>query len=99
MRRSSCDYKLTTSCARVYKDSNCEDTSSGLRVDEGETGWVGYEYNDDVTSIRVRYGCTFTGFEHKYKGGYSKSYTSSNDGNLSWGWHNYFSSWICSCYN
>eukprot|EP00088_Acartia_fossae_P031852 TRINITY_DN3264_c0_g1_i2.p1 TRINITY_DN3264_c0_g1~~TRINITY_DN3264_c0_g1_i2.p1 ORF type:complete len:129 (+),score=34.89 TRINITY_DN3264_c0_g1_i2:31-417(+) len=69
---SSCEDVPANLCARVYDDEDCK--GWGLDIPEGEMSFsfwspVWYWYRNDIESVSVRKGCTFTGFDDtNYRG-------------------------------
>jgi len=63
---SSCEPVPSHLCARVYDDEDCKGWS--LDVPQGEMNFrfwnpVWYWYRNDIETVSVRAGCTFTGFD------------------------------------
>ncbi|XP_041479141.1 uncharacterized protein LOC121426810 [Lytechinus variegatus] len=97
-------YKVNTNkflCARLYdyghRDKLLSCTGASWDVLNGETypgrgcdGW-----NDRVSALVVRPGCTLTAYVHGQFSGPIMKYTGSKP-HLG-GWDNYMSSWSCSC--
>jgi len=85
----------TGTCATVYWHWRYRGSSRTVRVGES-TRWVGYHWNDKVSSLRVTPGCTFVGYEHSHYRGQRYTYTRSSY------WvgssrNDKFSSWTCRC--
>merc|ERR1712193_14936 len=79
--RSKCTTVPSNVCAVVYDDEKCNGWA--LNINEGEImfkWWdpVLYWYRNDIESVSVRKGCTFTGFDDSSLNGGSFTIRSGN---------------------
>ena len=81
---------LPRACAILYEHYNYE----GWAMNSGDH--FPSDRNDEVTSIRVTYGCTIIIYEHDNYDGQRRTITSDTP-NLGSDWNDRLSSYTCSC--
>merc|ERR1711884_303070 len=87
-----------TYCAVLFKDPNYEGESRIVHLNE-DSGYPGLEWDGKVSSIMVRQGCRFTGYDFNKRVGdnwFSKTWT-TNATLLEDTYNNDISSWTCYC--
>jgi len=102
----ACHRSHAGNCARVYYHDNCEGES--MHLGQGSSRFVGHHWNDHISSLVVKKGCTLFGYEHHKFQGSATAFKGVKTSLRKHKRHNWFkmehwndriSSWTCKCYS